>query len=171
MVYLLIMTRCGQNGFEHNVFLFPARCAWNVQAISEKPPHVCAWSFTAAAYSLFNLCYAAVPPSKRFMGFLTRNRRRRALVRPYNFRLISENRCCHTSDVCVSVRKPPSRVHSTIYYYFYYFHNTRHGGGGGGLFEFPRSFLLPWKTHITRSVERRRARRPPSAWYIYILYI
>jgi len=52
------MTRDGQNGFENDVFLFPARRETCKQY--PKNSHTCAWSFTgaaAAAYSLFNLYY------------------------------------------------------------------------------------------------------------------
>lgn len=104
----------------------------------------------------------AAVPSKRFMGFLTRNRRRRTPVRPYNFRLISEYRSCHERCVCAR----PRLVY--IQYIIIFIICIIPGTTTAGLFEFPGSFpSLVKNAHYTVRRTPARARRPPSARYIF----
>jgi len=72
----------------------------------------------------------------------------------YNFRLISENRCCLTSDVCVCVGARDCSLVFIRYIIIFMIPVTT----TGYLASFPGLFLHSWKTHITRFAERRRAR-------------
>lgn len=89
------MTRGGgQNGFENDVFPFPGRGVKRASNIRKTATRVFGLLLLLLRRTVFLTFTTAAVPSKRFMGFLTRNRRRSALVRLYNFRLISENRWC-----------------------------------------------------------------------------
>lgn len=104
----------------------------------------------------------AAAPSKRFMGFLTRNRRRRAPVRPYNFRLISEYRSCHTRGVCVCARVPVSYTYNILLFLLFVY--------DGGALRVSRVFSFSCEKRTLHGPSNAGARETTALGTIYILY-